>query len=80
MSQNFTDNVNEFANKVSDEVRKVHRSRTDRKLAGVCGGLAEYFGIDATILRIVLVAATLFGFGSGALLYLICWLVIPEAD
>jgi phage shock protein C len=47
-------------------------------LAGVCGGAAQLFGIDAAILRVVLVAATLFGFGTGALLYLICWIVVPE--
>lgn len=80
MAENITDNVNEFANKVSGEVRKLRRSRTDRKLAGVCGGLAEYFGVDATLLRIVLVAATLFGFGAGAVLYLLCWLLVPETD
>lgn len=58
----------------------IRRSRTDRMLGGVCGGAAEALGIDAAILRIGLVAATLLGFGAGAVIYLACWLLIPEAD
>jgi phage shock protein C len=54
------------------------RSRSDRKVAGVCGGAAEMLGIDAALVRIALVAATLLGFGAGAILYLICWMVVPE--
>jgi len=56
------------------------RSRTDRMLGGVCGGLAETIGVDAALLRVALVAATLLGFGAGAVIYLVCWLVVPEAD
>jgi phage shock protein PspC (stress-responsive transcriptional regulator) len=47
-------------------------------VAGVCGGVAKLFGVDAALLRILLVAATLFGFGAGALLYLACWILMPE--
>ncbi|GAB3869857.1 PspC domain-containing protein [Kibdelosporangium lantanae] len=60
------------------QVRKLRRSRTDRMVAGVCGGWAEVLGMDAALLRILLVAATILGFGTGALLYLICWVVMPE--
>lgn len=59
--------------------RKLRRSRTDRMVAGVCGGIAEMLGVDAPIVRILLVAATLLGFGAGAVLYLVAWLVVPEA-
>ena len=59
-------------------IRKLSRSRDDRMIAGVCGGAAKVFGIDAAILRIALVAATVLGVGTGALLYLICWIIIPE--
>lgn len=59
-------------------VRTLRRSRSDRMVAGVCGGIAAMFGIDAALVRIGLVAATLLGFGAGAVLYLICWLVVPE--
>jgi phage shock protein C len=58
-------------------VRRVHRSRRDRVFAGVCGGLAEYFGVDAVLLRIVAVALALSG-GAGLLLYVIAWIAMPE--
>ncbi|HEY7592303.1 MAG TPA: PspC domain-containing protein [Actinophytocola sp.] len=58
--------------------RTLRRSRSDRMVAGVCGGIAEMFGIDAALVRIGLVAATLLGFGTGAILYLVCWMIVPE--
>jgi phage shock protein C len=57
--------------------RKLRRSRTDKMVAGVCGGWADVLGIDAALLRILLVAATILGFGTGAILYLICWVIMP---
>jgi phage shock protein C len=60
--------------------RLFRRSRTDRMLGGVCGGLAVTLGVDAALLRIALVAATVLGFGAGAVIYLVCWLIVPEAD
>jgi phage shock protein C len=60
------------------QVRKLRRSRTDRMVAGVCGGWAQVLGMDAALLRILLVAATILGFGTGALLYLICWIIMPD--
>jgi phage shock protein C len=57
--------------------KRLHRSRRDRVFAGVCGGLAEYFGVDAVLLRIVAVALALSG-GAGFLLYFIAWVAIPE--
>ena len=59
--------------------KQLRRSRTARMVAGVCGGIAEYFGIDANLVRLVLVVLTFFG-GTGALIYVIGWLLIPEAD
>jgi phage shock protein PspC (stress-responsive transcriptional regulator) len=58
--------------------RKLRRSRTDRMVAGVCGGWASVLGVDAALLRILLVAATILGFGTGAILYLICWILMPQ--
>jgi phage shock protein PspC (stress-responsive transcriptional regulator) len=58
--------------------RELRRSRDDRMVAGVCGGIATVFGIDAAIVRLLLVAATLLGFGTGAVLYLVAWMVVPE--
>jgi phage shock protein PspC (stress-responsive transcriptional regulator) len=58
--------------------KKLRLSASDKKLAGVCGGLAEYFGFSATILRVIWACLVIFG-GTGILLYLICWIVFPAA-
>jgi phage shock protein C len=60
--------------------KRLLRSRNDRMLGGVCGGVAEYLGIDSTLLRIVVVVGTVVGFGSLLLAYIIGWILIPEAD
>jgi phage shock protein C len=57
-------------------MRRLYRSRTERKIAGVCGGLALYLGADPVIPRIAWVVFALAA-GTGLLAYLICWLVIP---
>jgi phage shock protein C len=54
------------------------RSRNNRMVAGVCGGLAEYFGADVTLLRLLVAVITLLTGGAGALAYLAAWLIIPE--
>lgn len=56
--------------------RRLTRSRTDKKIAGVCGGIAKYFGIDPVIPRVIAVVLVLGG-GAGILAYLVCWIVIP---
>ena len=56
--------------------KTLRRSRTDKMVAGVCGGLGKYFGLDSTILRLVFVLLMIFA-GTGLLAYLIMWLVIP---
>lgn len=58
--------------------RKLYRSKTDRKLLGVLGGIAKYFNIDATILRIIYVLLSIFVIGCPIIIYLIVALVIPE--
>ncbi|PWB55480.1 MAG: PspC domain-containing protein [Anaerolineales bacterium] len=58
--------------------KKLFRSRTNRMIFGVCAGLAEFFGIDPTIVRLVFVAGTLLWFGTFLLLYLIMFIVVPE--
>ena len=62
---------------MADAPRRLYRSRRDRKIAGVCGGLAEYWGIDPVIPRLVWIAFALAA-GSGIVAYLVCWLVIPN--
>ena len=56
--------------------KKLYRSLSDKKLAGVCGGIAEYFGLDATLIRVGWALVSLFG--PGILAYIICALIIPE--
>lgn len=58
--------------------RRLVRSRNDRMIAGVCGGLAQYAGMDVTLVRVLTAVATFLGFGSLAVLYLVLWLVLPE--
>lgn len=55
----------------------LRRSRADRVVAGVCGGLGRHFGVDPVLLRIAFIALTLAG-GSGVLVYVIAWIAIPE--
>jgi len=57
--------------------RKLHRSRTDRSIAGICGGLAEFFGADAALLRLATLFLILFG-GLSIWVYIILWIIIPE--
>jgi phage shock protein C len=59
--------------------KKLSKSATDRRISGVAGGLAEYFEVDSTLVRLLFVVFTLAG-GPGLLLYIILSLVLPEAD
>lgn len=57
--------------------RRLYRSTTDERIAGVCGGIAEYLEVDSTLVRLAFVVLTLMG-GPGLVLYIIMWLVVPE--
>ena len=57
--------------------KRLYRSRTDRILGGVCSGIAKYFDVDPTIIRLVTVAL-IFAGGSGILAYIIAWIIVPE--
>lgn len=57
--------------------KKLYRSRTDSMIAGVCGGLAKYFDIDTSLVRVGAVLFTL-AWGSGLLAYVILWLIVPQ--
>ena len=58
--------------------RRLVRSRDDRWIAGVCGGVAKYLGVDANLVRLIVVLGTIFGFGSLAVAYLMAWVLMPE--
>ncbi len=60
------------------KTKKLYLSSTDKKVAGFCGGMAEYFGLDSTVVRLVYVLLTLFSMGFGVIFYLIAWMVVPE--
>jgi phage shock protein C len=62
---------------MAENYKRLYRSRKERMIAGVCGGVGEYFGIDPTLVRLLFVVAALFG-GPGLLLYLLMMIVVPE--
>jgi phage shock protein PspC (stress-responsive transcriptional regulator) len=60
-------------------LKKIYLSATDKKIAGICGGLAEYLNIDSTIVRLAWVFLTLFtAFFPGFIAYIIAWMIIPQ--
>jgi len=59
--------------------KRLYRSKHDQKISGVCGGIAEYFEIDATIVRLLWLVS-IFALGTGVLLYIIASIVIPERE
>lgn len=58
--------------------RKLTRSRSDGMLAGVCGGLAQFFGLDASLVRIAYAILTIFTAFAGVPVYILMWIIIPE--
>lgn len=58
--------------------KRLVRSRDDRWIAGVCGGVAAYLGVDANLVRLVVVLGTILGMGSLAVAYLVAWILMPE--
>ena len=59
------------------EQKRLYRSSDDRMIAGVCAGLAEYMGVDPVLVRLAMVLFTLAG-GSGIIIYVIAWIIMPE--
>ncbi len=61
-----------------NEPRKLRRSMKDRKVGGVCAGLAKFFNIDPTAMRVGFAVFTVFTIFTGVILYLVLWMVIPS--
>ena len=59
--------------------RRLVRPREGRMIAGVCAGVADYLGVDVTIVRLVAVLGAVFGFGSVIVAYVVAWVLMPEA-
>ena len=60
--------------------KKLHLSSRDKKIAGVCGGIAEYFEFDPTLVRVIWALLLLMGYGVPLVIYIICWAVMPMDD
>jgi phage shock protein C len=64
---------------MADPKNPLYRSRSQRMIAGICGGIAQWLGWDATLVRVLCVLVTIFsGGGPGLLAYLVLWAVMPE--
>lgn len=63
---------------IMNEPKKLFRSRHNRMLAGVCGGLAEYFNIDPTMMRVITIILIVTPFIPAGIIYALLWLLIPE--
>ena len=60
-----------------EEPRKLYRSRSQRMIAGVCGGLADYFNIDATLVMELFLLMAVFG-GTALVIYIVMWVIVPD--
>ena len=63
----------------STETRRLVRRTDDRMIAGVCSGIADYTGVDVTVVRLAAVVGAVLGFGSLIVAYVVAWLLMPEA-
>jgi phage shock protein C len=61
-----------------DNTQRLYRSSRDHKLAGVCGGIAEYLNVDPTLVRVAFVVLTILSAGTGVMLYGALWLIVPD--
>ncbi|WP_292389797.1 PspC domain-containing protein [Methanosarcina sp. UBA5] len=59
-------------------MNKLYRSKKNRIIAGVCGGIGEYFKVDPTLIRLLWLLISIVGSGSGIIAYIIAWIIIPE--
>ena len=64
--------------RIDEKVKKLFRNPDDQVLGGVCGGIAAYFGLDATLIRVLFVASIFFG-GAGLIAYIVLWIITPQA-
>ena len=61
-------------------MKRLYKSRTDRKISGVCGGIAEYLNFDSAIIRLIWVLVSVFSAGTiGVVAYIVCAVVLPDA-
>ena len=69
---------NEFISDTGKPAKALRRPRDDKKIAGVCSGLARYLGMDVTLVRILVLCFALWPPGIGVIFYIVCWIVMPQ--
>ncbi len=61
-------------------MKRLFRSKKDRMLGGVCAGLGEHLDVDPTVIRLIWAVVTVLSMGTGLIVYLLAWIIIPEED
>ena len=61
-------------------MQRLYRSKKERILGGVCAGLSEHLDVDPTVIRLIWAVVTLISFGTGIIVYIVAWIIIPEDD
>jgi phage shock protein PspC (stress-responsive transcriptional regulator) len=61
-------------------MQRLYRSKKERILGGVCAGLGEHLDVDPTVIRLIWAVVTLLSFGTGIIIYILAWIIIPEDD
>ena len=61
-------------------MKRLFRSKKDRMLGGVCAGLGEHLDVDPTVIRLIRAVVTVLSLGTGILVYIIAWIIIPEEE
>jgi phage shock protein C len=59
-------------------MKRLYRSNTNRILGGVCGGLGEHLDVDPTVIRLIWAVVTVLSLGTGIIVYILAWIIIPE--
>ncbi len=67
------------ATSTTTTTRRLVRRTDDRMIAGVCSGVADYFGVDVTLVRLIAVVAAVLGFGTLIVAYLVAWVLMPQS-
>jgi len=67
-----------FTSQTGRPAARLSRPRDEKKIAGVCAGIARYLGVDVTLIRVIVAVLALWPPGTGLLLYIICWIVMPQ--
>jgi phage shock protein C len=70
--------IGDMSENSNSGAKRLYRSRKGQVVAGVCAGLAEYFKVDANLVRLAFAVVTVFTVGVGVLLYLAAWVILPE--